>query len=53
MEHEKFFKEPDSKTWTDVLSKNLDSAFDNLWMNNAGIDGHSTFGHIILIRLLD
>jgi lysophospholipase L1-like esterase len=40
----------DNKTWIDVLSKNLTTAFENLWINNAGLDGHSTFGHIILME---
>lgn len=41
----------DSKTWSklfdDKLSLNLNK---NLWVNNAGLDGHSTFGHIKLIE---
>jgi lysophospholipase L1-like esterase len=40
----------DGKTWTDVLLKNLGNNFDSLWVNNAGLDGHSTFGHIMLMK---
>jgi len=40
----------DGKTWTDVLSKKLKGEFRYLWMNNAGFDGHSTFGHIVLME---
>ena len=41
----------DGKTWTDLLEKGMNKTCGNfrLWFNNAGIDGHSTFGHIILI----
>ena len=40
----------DGKTWTDELARRLDPAFPGLWVNNAGIDGQSTFGHLILLR---
>ena len=40
----------DGKTWTDVLGKKLKQKFNRLWINNAGFDGHSTFGHIILME---
>jgi len=40
----------DGKTWTDVLAKKLKINFKHLWMNNAGFDGHSTFGHIVLME---
>lgn len=36
----------EGKTWTDYLQTHLVSKFPNLWINNAGIDGHSTYGHI-------
>mgnify|MGYP005848287547 CR=1 FL=1 len=39
---------PEQKTWTDILGKNLSNHFDNVWINSAGFDGHSTFGHLIL-----
>ena len=38
------------KTWTDLLGKNLKASFKQVWINNAGLDGHSTFGHIILMN---
>jgi hypothetical protein len=40
----------DGKTWTDVLAGRLNERFDNIWVNNAGLDGHSTFGHTILLN---
>jgi lysophospholipase L1-like esterase len=40
----------DGNTWTDILEKNLANDFDFLWVNNAGLDGHSTFGHMILME---
>jgi len=42
----------DGKTWPDVLLRNLkeNCGTDNLWLNNAGMDGHSTFGHRILLE---
>ena len=41
----------DGRTWPDVLARGL--AADSprpVWLNNAGIDGHSTFGHQILLE---
>lgn len=40
----------DGKDWPAVLYKNLHTDFENIWLNNAGLDGHSTFGHIILME---
>jgi len=40
----------DPKTWTEVLKNKLDRDFENIWINNAGFDGHSTFGHIVLME---
>jgi lysophospholipase L1-like esterase len=40
----------DNKTWCDILSVNLKSKFESLWLNNAGLDGHSTYGHIVLME---
>ncbi len=40
----------EGKTWEDQLYKNLSGSFPKLWINNAGFSGHSTFGHIILLR---
>ncbi|MBI5056298.1 MAG: SGNH/GDSL hydrolase family protein [Nitrospirae bacterium] len=40
----------EGKTWPDVLGRNLANAFKRSWINNAGLDGHSTYGHIILME---
>ena len=40
----------DGKTWTDVMYRNLKHDFPDIWMNNAGVAGHSSFGHIALIK---
>lgn len=42
----------EDKTWPAVLSRALDETFQDVWVNNAGLDGHSTFGHIQLVRQL-
>jgi hypothetical protein len=34
----------------DVLEEKLANDFQPLWINNAGLDGHSTFGHAVLIE---
>lgn len=39
----------EGKTWTDILAKKLSESINLLWVNNTGIDGHSTFGHIQLL----
>jgi len=39
----------DGKTWPDILCNKLKKQFNYLWLNNAGLDGHSTFGHIVLM----
>ena len=39
----------DDKAWPYLLGKNLQSKFENVWVNNAGFDGHSTFGHQVLL----
>lgn len=39
----------DGKDWPNILGKLLNNSF-NVWINNAGLDGHSTFGHQILIE---
>ncbi len=44
------FSISDRKTWTDVLGERLKNSFNNVWINNAGMDGQSTFGHIILME---
>jgi lysophospholipase L1-like esterase len=40
----------DKKTWPAKLEDKLSREFNNIWVNNAGFDGHSTFGHQILIE---
>jgi lysophospholipase L1-like esterase len=40
----------DNKTWCDILAIKLKNKFKSLWLNNAGLDGHSTYGHIILME---
>lgn len=39
----------DGRTWIDVLGRDLSSTFAPVWINNAGLDGHSTFGHLVLL----
>lgn len=40
----------DDKTWPMVLESRLRRNFDKLWLNNAGLSGHSTYGHLILMH---
>lgn len=41
----------DSLTWPELLKQQLRKTIaPNIWMNNAGLDGTSTFGHIILLK---
>lgn len=40
----------DSTTWPFLLGESLKDSIPNLWINNAGIDGHSTFGHLHLLK---
>lgn len=40
----------DGKTWSDQLYRNLQNNFNKIWLNNAGIAGHSTFGHTALLQ---
>lgn len=40
----------DSLTWSFRLYENLQSDFPDIWLNNAGLDGHSTYGHKMLLR---
>jgi lysophospholipase L1-like esterase len=40
----------DGKTWPDLLAQSLKPRFQALWLNNAGLDGHSSWGHIVLVR---
>jgi lysophospholipase L1-like esterase len=40
----------DGKTWTDEMARRLQQSFPGVWVNNAGLDGQSTYGHLILLR---
>jgi hypothetical protein len=40
----------DSMCWTNLLSHQLQNNVDRLWINNAGFQGHSTYGNFILIN---
>ncbi|MEW6660457.1 MAG: SGNH/GDSL hydrolase family protein [Thermodesulfobacteriota bacterium] len=44
------FELADNKTWVHVLGEKLKNNFQRLWISNAGLAGHSTFGHIILME---
>lgn len=39
----------DQKTWPFLLGKYLAQENEKAWINNAGFDGHSTFGHQVLL----
>ena len=39
----------EGKTWPDLLSEKLLKDLGNVWVNNAGLNGHSTFAHIQLM----
>lgn len=40
----------DGRTWPERLGNRLQPDFRNVWVDNAGLDGHSTFGHLLLTR---
>jgi lysophospholipase L1-like esterase len=40
----------DDQTWTSQLGKELERTFAPVWINNAGLDGHSTHGHLVLLE---
>jgi len=40
----------DGQTWVEALNDRLIDEFDSLWVNNAGVTGHSTYGHNFLIE---
>lgn len=40
----------DQKTWPYLLGQRLEQQPGDVWINNAGMDGHSTFGHQILLQ---
>jgi lysophospholipase L1-like esterase len=40
----------DDKTWPWLLGRRLADSCRNCWLNNAGLDGHSTYGHLVLLN---
>jgi lysophospholipase L1-like esterase len=40
----------DGKTWCDILASKLKEKFRPVWLNNGGLNGHSTFGHFIFME---
>jgi len=40
----------DDKSWPGVLQELLEEDLGSVWLNNAGLEGHSTFGHEILMN---
>lgn len=40
----------DSSTWPFQLYQRLHNRDSMVWLNNAGIDGHTSFGHLALLR---
>ena len=40
----------DGDTWPDRVGQALSPHFRDLWLDNAGLDGHSTFGHLLLLQ---
>ena len=40
----------DDKTWPAQLERSLAKSSPKVWVNNAGLDGHSTFGHAVLLQ---
>jgi len=44
------FNISDGNTWVELLAASLGQHFRPLWVNNAGMVGHSTFGHLVLLQ---
>lgn len=42
----------EGRSWPEQLAALLRPRFDSLWVNNAGLDGHTTFGHLMLLEQL-
>lgn len=40
----------DGNTWPELLGNHLRRSVPTLWLNNAGLDGHSTIGHMALLQ---
>ncbi len=39
----------DGRTWPDLLGRDLSRKFNRVWLNNAGLDGATTYRHLILL----
>lgn len=42
--------QPDDKTWPAHLGQELEKSFRDVWINDAGLAGHTTFGHLALLE---
>ena len=40
----------EGRTWADLLGRRLAAQYPQVWINNAGLDGHSTFGNLDLLH---
>jgi len=40
----------DGRPWPDLLGQNLSREFNRVWVNNAGLDGATTYRHLILME---
>lgn len=40
----------DGKTWCDLLAAQLKGKFGRVWLGNGGLDGTSTYGHLIFME---
>jgi len=40
----------DNQTWPAALDNLIQKKVPKLWLNNAGLDGHTTFGHLVLMQ---
>ena len=40
----------DGEDWVSILGKKLKSKNNDIWVNNAGLNGHSTYGHQVLVN---
>jgi lysophospholipase L1-like esterase len=40
----------DGRTWPDLLGQELSREFNRVWINNAGLDGATTYRHLILVE---
>jgi lysophospholipase L1-like esterase len=40
----------DGKDWPSILGQKLKERYHNIWLNNAGMDGQSSFGHLRMLE---